>query len=167
MITFEQLYEEVEGDSASSAELYCLLSSLSGYPLRQDLAVTGSVNQRGQVQAIGGVNQKIEGFFDVCKNKGLTGDQGVVIPKSNVKNLMLRDDVMEAVQKGEFHVYPVTTIDEGVEILTGKPAGKRNEKGEYPRGTVNQAVEKRLRKLASQVQVFMKENGKEKEKISN
>lgn len=163
MITFEQLYEEMEGDSASSAELYSLLSSLSGFPLRQDLAVTGSVNQRGQVQAIGGVNQKIEGFYDVCQRKGFTGEQGVLIPKSNVKNLMLRDDVLASVREGRFHVWPVETIDEGIEILTGKPAGERNEKGEYPQGSVNRAVQKRIRQLANRVQTFMKENGREEE----
>lgn len=160
-ITFEQLYEEVEGDSASSAELYALLSSLSGFPIRQDLAVTGSVNQRGQVQAIGGVNEKIEGFFDVCKIKGLNGDQGVVIPQSNVKNLMLREDVIEAVEAGQFHIYPVSTIDEGIEVLTGEEAGERQPDGTYPEGAIYAAVQERLRELAEKVKAFGKEEESE------
>jgi lon-related putative ATP-dependent protease len=153
-ITFEQLYEEVEGDSASSAELYALLSSLSGYPIQQDLAVTGSVNQRGQVQAIGGVNEKIEGFFAVCKLKGLTGEQGVLIPQSNVTHLMLRDEVVDAVREGKFHVYPVSSIDEGIEILTGVEAGEWDDEGNYPQGTVNYAVQSRLKELAEKVKSF-------------
>jgi lon-related putative ATP-dependent protease len=146
-IGFEQLYEGVEGDSASSAELYALLSSLSGFPLAQRFAVTGSVNQRGDVQPIGGVTQKIEGFFDVCKAKGLTGDQGVLIPKTNVKNLMLRQEVVQAVVDKTFFVYPVATIDEGIELLTGKEAGVLQPDGTYPKGTVNHAVDKRLRQF--------------------
>lgn len=153
-LTFEQLYDEVDGDSASSAELYTLLSSLSGYPLRQDLAVTGSVNQRGQVQAIGGVNEKIEGFFKVCKMKGLTGEQGVMIPQSNVEHLMLRDEVVEAVEEGKFHIYPVSTIDEGIELLTGVQAGERDDAGKYPKETVNSAVQSRLKELAEKVKSF-------------
>lgn len=153
-ITFEQLYEEVEGDSASSAELYALLSSLSGFPIRQGLAVTGSVNQRGQIQAIGGVNEKIEGFFDVCRLKGLTGEQGVIIPQSNVKNLMLKDRVSEAVQEGQFHIYPVSTVGEGIALLTGKEAGERQADGTYPEGTVNWAVQQRLNELAEKVKAF-------------
>lgn len=156
-ITFEQLYEEVEGDSAASAELYALLSSLSGFPIRQDLAVTGSVNQHGQVQAIGGVNQKIEGFFDVCKLKGLTGDQGVIIPQSNVKNLMLREEIVQAVEEGMFHIYPVTTVDEGIEALTGEEAGERQPDGTYPEGTLNRAVQDRLRELAEKVKEFARQ----------
>jgi lon-related putative ATP-dependent protease len=156
-ITFEQSYEEVEGDSAASAELYALLSSLAGYPIRQDLAVTGSVNQHGQVQAIGGVNEKIEGFFEVCKLKGLTGKQGVLIPQSNVKNLMLREDLVEAIRDGKFHVYPIATIDEGIELLTGIDAGERNEQGEYPANTVNHAVQARLRDWAEKVQSFARD----------
>jgi lon-related putative ATP-dependent protease len=162
-ITFEQLYEEVEGDSASSAELYALLSSLSGYPLRQELAVTGSVNQRGQVQAIGGVNHKIEGFFDVCKIKGLTGEQGVIIPRANVKHLMLREDVVEAVEEGQFHIYAVSTIREGIEILTDVPVGERQEDGSYPEETVFHAVQGRLKELAEKVQSFSKSDQDEKE----
>jgi lon-related putative ATP-dependent protease len=153
-VTFEQLYEEVEGDSASSAELYALLSSLSGYPIQQDLAVTGSVNQRGQVQAIGGVNEKIEGFFAVCKLKGLTGEQGVLIPQSNVTHLMLRDEVVDAVRDGKFHIYPVSSIDEGIEILTGVEAGEQDDAGNYPQGTINYAVQARLKELAEKVKSF-------------
>lgn len=127
-ITFEQLYEEVEGDSASSTELYCLLSSLSGIPLRQELAVTGSVNQRGEIQPIGGVNQKIEGYFEVCKLKGLNGKQGVLIPAENIKHLMLKEKVIEAVKKNQFHIYPVSTVDEGIKILTGKNSSEIYDK---------------------------------------
>jgi len=153
-ITFEQLYEGVEGDSASSAELYAILSSLSGFPLRQDLAVTGSVNQRGEVQAIGGVNEKIEGFFAVCKARGLTGSQGVIIPVSNVKHLMLRDEIVGAVQEGIFHIYAVSTIDEGIALLTGKEVGEKMEDGMYPEGTVNWAVQHKIWELAAKVRVF-------------
>ena len=155
-ITFEQVYEEIEGDSASSAETYALLSALSGHPIRQDLAVTGSVNQRGEVQAIGGVNQKIEGYFDVCRlTTGLTGNQGVLIPQSNVKNLMLREDVVQAIREGQFHVYPVTTIDQGIGILTGVDAGEQRANGTYADGTVNNAVQQRLQELAGKVRFFM------------
>lgn len=165
-LTFEQLYEEVEGDSASSAELYALLSSLSSYPINQELAVTGSVNQRGQVQAIGGVNQKIEGYYLTCKLKGLTGNQGVVIPAANVKHLMLREEVVDAVREGRFHIYAVSTIDEGIEILTGKEAGRAQEDGTYPEGTVNWAVHNRLRELAEKVKGFTRPGaeGERKEK---
>ncbi|MFB6355323.1 MAG: Lon protease family protein [bacterium] len=158
-LTFEQTYSEVDGDSASSAELYALLSSLSGYSLRQDLAVTGSVNQRGQVQSIGGVNDKIEGFFRVCEQDGLTGDQGVIIPESNVKNLMLREEVIEAVEQGEFHIYPVETIDQGIELLTGKQAGERNEDGNYPEDTVKWAVQRQLKEYAETEQEFIEVSG--------
>ncbi len=147
---FEQVYEEIEGDSASSAELYAILSSLSGLPIRQSLAVTGSVNQQGEVQAIGGVNAKIEGFFDVCAARGLSGEQGVLIPASNVRHLMLREDVVEAVRAGRYHVYAVRTIDEGIEILSGTPAGERGPDGAYPEGSVNFLVDKRLREMAEQ-----------------
>jgi len=147
-ITFEQLYEGLEGDSASCAELYALLSSLSGLPISQQYAVTGSVNQFGQVQAIGGANEKIEGFYDLCRERGLTGTQGVLIPRSNLRHLMLRTDVVEAVAAGRFHVYGVTTVDEGIEILTGVPAGKREPDGEYTPGSVNRAVADRLREMA-------------------
>lgn len=149
-LVFEQSYGGVEGDSASSAELYALLSAISGLPLRQSLAVTGSVNQHGQVQAVGAVNEKIEGFFDVCEARGLTGDQGVLIPASNVKNLMLRAGVIEAVAAGRFRVYPVETVDQGMELLTGVSAGDRDERGEYPEGSVNGLVERRLAGLTEQ-----------------
>jgi predicted ATP-dependent protease len=148
-VVFEQLYEGVEGDSASSAELYALLSSLSGLPLRQDLAVTGSVNQHGYVQPIGGVTKKVEGFYDVCKAMGgLDGSQGVLIPKTNVKNLMLRSEVVDAVKRGAFHLYPVETIDQGIALLMGREAGERQENGVFPEGTVNFLVDSRLREFA-------------------
>jgi predicted ATP-dependent protease len=147
-LVFEQSYGAVEGDSASSAELYALLSALSGLPIRQSLAVTGSVNQHGRIQAIGGVNEKIEGFFDLCKRRGRLNGQGVLIPRSNVRHLMLRSDVVDAVQAGTFHIYAVETIDEGIEILTGVPAGERDRSGKFPSGTVNQLVEARLVDLA-------------------
>jgi len=153
-LVFEQSYAGVEGDSASSAELYALLSAISEVPVKQSLAVTGSVNQHGQVQAIGGVNQKIEGFFDVCKAQGLTGEQGVLIPASNVQHLMLRQDVVNAVREGQFHVYAVDTIDRGIEILTGMPAGEKDEEGNYPRGTINYLVAKRLLQMAERSKRF-------------
>ncbi len=143
-LVFEQSYGGVEGDSASSAELYALLSALAEAPLKQSLAVTGSVNQHGEVQAIGGVNEKIEGFFDVCRARGLSGEQGVLIPEANVKHLMLRHDVVKAVAAGSFHVYPVATIDQGLEILTGLPAGERGPGGQFAEGSVNARVEHRL-----------------------
>jgi lon-related putative ATP-dependent protease len=150
-LTFEQSYGGIDGDSASSTETYGLLSALSGIPIRQQYAVTGSVNQKGEVQAIGGVNEKIEGFYDLCRVKGLTGAQGVVIPASNVKNLMLREDVVEAVKDGRFHVYPVENIDEGIEVLTGLPAGKLDEKGRYPENTINYKVQEKLDKMAKRL----------------
>jgi lon-related putative ATP-dependent protease len=156
-LVFEQSYEGIEGDSASSAELYALLSALSGLPIHQGIAVTGSVNQHGQVQAIGGVNEKIESFFEICRAKGLTGAQGVMIPASNVQNLMLREDVVEAVQKGQFHIWAVRTIDEGVEILTGVRAGERTPDGGFPENTVNFRVEQRLRELAECLQEPMED----------
>jgi lon-related putative ATP-dependent protease len=147
-LVFEQSYSEVEGDSASSAELYALISALSRVPLKQNFAVTGSVDQHGFVQAIGGVNEKIEGFFDICNARGLTGDQGVLIPSANIKNLMLRDEVIEAVEAGKFHVYPIDHINQGIELLTGEPAGEADEKGEYPEESVNGKAQARLRKFA-------------------
>lgn len=149
-LCFEQSYSGVEGDSASSAELYALLSRLSNIPLRQDIAVTGSVNQWGEVQAIGGVNEKIEGFFDVCRVKGLTGKQGVMIPAANVRNLILRADVVQAVAEGKFHIYPVHTIDGGLETLTGAQAGEVGEEG-----TVNEAASRRLKELAVGLKAFV------------
>jgi len=147
-LAFEQSYGGVDGDSASSTEVYALLSSLSGLPLRQDLAVTGSLNQKGEIQPIGGVNEKIEGFFDVCRAKGLTGTQGVLIPQQNVQNLMLRAEIVDAVKGGKFHVYPVRTIDEGIEILTGVEAGVAGEDGTFPEGTVHFLVDRELQRLA-------------------
>jgi lon-related putative ATP-dependent protease len=143
-ITFEQSYSGIDGDSASSTELYAIISSLSGIPIKQEIAVTGSVNQKGTIQAIGGVNQKIEGFFEVCKANELTGTQGVMIPQANVKNLMLRKEVINAVKKRKFHVYQISTVEEGIEILTGMPAGKADKNGNYPDGTVYGAVQKKL-----------------------
>jgi len=146
-LCFEQSYEGVDGDSASAAEVFAIVSSLSGLGLRQDIAVTGSVNQMGDIQPIGGVNQKIEGMFDVCRVFGLTGDQGVVIPHQNLHNLMLRDDVVDAIREGKFHVYAIKSIDEGLEILTDYPAGERGADGTFPEGTVNHLVEQRLGEL--------------------
>jgi len=153
-LVFEQSYSGVEGDSASSAELYALLSALAELPLRQDLAVTGSVNQQGEVQAIGGVNEKIEGFFDICRKRGLTGTQGVLIPESNVQHLMLRRDVIQACATGKFFIYPVTTIDQGVELLTSRSAGERGRDAIYPAQSLNRAVEDRLRAFARIRQSF-------------
>ena len=147
-LVFEQSYGGVDGDSASSAELYALLSAIADVPLRQSLAVTGSVSQRGQIQAIGGVNQKIEGFFDVCRARGLTGEHGVIIPAANVDNLMLRRDVVEAAAAGQFHIYPVTTVDEGIALLTGMPAGEPDEAGDYPPDSLNGRIVARLKRLA-------------------
>jgi lon-related putative ATP-dependent protease len=147
-LAFEQSYGGVDGDSASSTEVYAILSSLSGLPLRQDLAVTGSLNQKGEIQPIGGVNEKIEGFFDVCKAKGLTGTQGVLIPHQNVQNLMLRTEVVDAVKAGKFRIHPVRTIDEGIEILTGVEAGAAGEDGGFPEGTVHFLVDRELQRLA-------------------
>jgi lon-related putative ATP-dependent protease len=153
-LVFEQSYGGVEGDSASSAELYALLSALAELPINQSLAVTGSVNQRGQVQAIGGVNEKIEGFFDLCQARGLTGKQGVLIPAANVKHLMLRQDVVTAVAHNQFHIYPVTTIDQGIELLTGTIAGEVDETGNYPPDSVNGRVVARLTTLAEKAKAF-------------
>jgi predicted ATP-dependent protease len=153
-LVFEQSYSGVEGDSASSAELYALLSALAEAPLKQSLAVTGSVNQHGQVQAIGGVNEKIEGFFDICRARGLTGEQGVLIPAANVKHLMLRQDLVEAVAAGQFHIYPVELIDQGIEILTGLPAGERDETSNFPEGSINRRVEERLAAMAESWQMY-------------
>lgn len=147
-ICFEQLYNGVDGDSASSTELYALLSSLSGIPINQSIAVTGSVNQKGQIQPIGGVNEKIEGFFQICKMRGLDGSHGVMIPVQNVKNLQLSDEVVEAVKNKQFHIYSVSTIEEGIEVLTGVPAGKKDKDGHFPAGTVNHLVYEKLKKYA-------------------
>jgi predicted ATP-dependent protease len=147
-LCFEQLYSGVDGDSASSTELYALLSSLSELPIKQQLAVTGSVNQKGEIQPIGGVTDKIEGFYHICKLRGLTGDQGVIIPYQNIKNLNLNDEVITAVKDGNFHIYPVKTIDEGIEILTGVPAGRLNKDGKYTMGSVNYLVNEKLKKYS-------------------
>jgi lon-related putative ATP-dependent protease len=155
-LVFEQSYGGVDGDSASSTELYALLSALAEAPIRQGLAVTGSVNQWGEVQTIGGVNQKIEGFFDVCRARGLDGTQGVLIPQANVQNLMLREDVVEAAKAGKFAIYPVSTIDQGIELLTGTPAGQRRADGRFPDHTINARVEARLRLLAERARDFGK-----------
>jgi lon-related putative ATP-dependent protease len=147
-VCFEQSYDMIDGDSASSTELFAILSEIADIPIKQGIAVTGSINQRGNIQPIGGVNRKIEGFFDVCRVRGLTGDQGVIIPRTNVRNLMLRDDVIEAVKEGKFHIYPIEHADQGIEILTGIEAGERDNKGNYPEGTVNALVVQRLDEMA-------------------
>ena len=157
-LVFEQSYEGVDGDSASSTELYAVLSGLSGLPIRQGIAVTGSVNQAGEVQPIGGVNQKIEGFYDVCSAQGLTGEQGVLIPQSNVKNLMLREDVVEVVRDGQFHVWAVGTIDQGIEILTGVPAGEHLDEGGFADGSVNDLVARRLKELRDSLKTTSRES---------
>jgi len=153
-LTFEQNYVTIDGDSASCSELYAMLSSLSEIPVRQGIGVTGSVNQRGEVQPIGGVNEKIEGFFRLCRARGLSGEQGVVIPASNADNLMLHEDVVAAVAEGQFHIWTIDHIDEGIELLTGVPAGQRDESGEYPQGTVHQVVQARLFELAKELNKF-------------
>lgn len=158
-LTFEQSYSGVDGDSASSTELYAILSSLSGIPIRQGIAVTGSVNQKGQIQAIGGVNQKIEGFYDVCRSKGLTGNQGVMIPASNVKNLMLKKSVVDAVQQGQFTIWQVATIEEGIEILTGTAAGHPDAEGKYPTERLYGRVQQRLETYLEQSLKLKKDFG--------
>jgi len=166
-ISFEQLYDEIEGDSASSTELYALLSSLSGLPIKQGIAVTGSVDQQGNIQPIGGANEKIEGFFLTCKHKGLTGEQGVLVPQQNAVNLMLRSDVRQAVAQGQFHVWPVSTIDEGIEILTGTPAGVQQEDGTYPEGSVHGRVIDRLEEIAENLQEAKSGEGEDSEAERN
>ena len=158
-LVFEQSYGGIEGDSASSTELYAILSALSGLPVSQALAVTGSVNQNGEVQAIGGANEKIEGYFEICKAAGLTGEQGVVLPESNVENLMLKESVVEAIRQGKFHLWPVRTIDEGIEVLTGVKAGDRQADGSFEAESVNSRVDQRLREMAETLQRFGKEEG--------
>jgi predicted ATP-dependent protease len=153
-LVFEQSYEGIDGDSASSTELYAILSALSGLPVRQSIAVTGSVNQNGVVQAIGGVNEKLEGFFEVCKAKGLTGEQGAMIPASNVQNLMLKEEIVEAGNAGNFRIYPVATIDEGIEVLTGVKAGERRPDGTFEEGTVHYLVDQRLKAMAGTMRDF-------------
>jgi predicted ATP-dependent protease len=144
----------VDGDSASSTEIYALISALAELPLRQDIAVTGSMNQQGDIQAIGGVNEKIEGFFDVCRIEGLSGTQGVMIPSANVEDLMLRDDVLEAVAAGKFHIWPVAKVEEGIEVLTGMTAVSCNGDGSFQSGTVFAKVNDRLSKMAQMMKGF-------------
>jgi predicted ATP-dependent protease len=153
-ICFEQSYSGVDGDSASSTEVYALVSALSGLPLRQDIAVTGSMNQQGEIQAIGGINEKIEGFFDVCKIKGLSGTQGVIMPHTNVEDLMLREEILDAVAAKKFHIWPVARIEDGIEVLTGATAGKRNDDGTFERGTVFALVDERLSSMAATMKEF-------------
>jgi len=162
-ITFEQLYEEIEGDSATCTEVYALYSALTDVPLNQGFAVTGSMNQAGEVQPIGGVNEKIEGFFEICRAKGLTGAQGVIIPRRNVRHLMLKKEVVEAVREGRFAIYPIDHMDDGLEILTGMEAGVRGEDGSYPEGTLNFLAEKRLSELAKGLKEFRKPAAGKKE----
>ena len=158
-IVFEQLYSGVDGDSASSTELYALLSDLSGVPINQAIAVTGSVNQRGIIQPIGGVNEKIEGYYNVCKIKGLNNEQGVMIPIQNVKNLMLSEEIVDAVRKGTFHIWAISNVDEGLEILTGRKPGKRTSAGSFEKGTIYHLVDERLKLLAKDGRPTKKESG--------
>ncbi|MFW6231553.1 MAG: S16 family serine protease, partial [Spirochaetota bacterium] len=153
-VAFEQSYVEVDGDSASSTEIYVILSAIANVPLRQDIAVTGSVNQMGQIQPVGGISEKIEGFYEVCKKIELTGTQGVIIPRQNIPNLILTPELQRAVAEDRFHIYAVQTIDEGMEILTGMEAGIRDADGHYPAGTLNALVEERLRGMARVVKEF-------------
>ncbi|MGD9495101.1 MAG: Lon protease family protein [Armatimonadota bacterium] len=162
-VAFEQVYEEVEGDSAAAAELYALLSSLGRVPLRQDLSVTGSVNQHGMIQAVGGINEKIEGFFRACRLLGLTGRQGVIIPAANVRHLMLREEVVQAVADGQFHIYAAQTVDEAVELLTGMPLGERDEEGNYPDGSLGAAVQARLEQMAEAARRYREPHGDARE----
>ena len=147
-ICFEQLYGGVDGDSASSTEAYAILSSLADIPINQSIAVTGSINQKGEIQPIGGVNEKIEGFYQVCKMRGLTGEQGVIIPVQNVRNLHLDDEVIESVKEGKFHIYAIENVEQGIEILTGVPAGRKDKNGKFPAGTINYLVYEKLKKYA-------------------
>jgi len=165
-IAFEQSYIGVDGDSASSTEIYALLSSLSGVPIKQYIAVTGSVNQKGEIQAIGGINQKIEGFYDCCCKTGLTGYQGVMMPETNVKDLMIRKDVVKAVKEGKFNIYTVKSIDEGIEILTDKKAGEKQSDGTFPKGTINYLVNEKLKELAEGLKKFGEEEEKEEKKTA-
>ena len=154
-LTLEQSYDEVDGDSASTAEMFALLSALAGTPVRQDLAVTGSMNQKGQVQAVGGVNEKIEGFFDLCAARGLTGSQGVIIPAPNLPHLMLRPAVVRAVRDGKFHIHAIQHVEEGVELVTGLRAGQRGSDGRFPDGTLFRRVDERLDELAEVARAFV------------
>jgi lon-related putative ATP-dependent protease len=166
-IGFEQSYEMIDGDSASTAELVVLLSSLSGIPIKQSFAITGSVNQKGQIQPIGGVNEKVEGFFEVCKAKGITGEQGVIIPYQNVKNLMLKKEVVQAVKDKEFHIYPAESVNQVIELLTGKEAGSRGSSGKFKTGTVNYLVDKKLREFAEDYRKFGRQNTNNKKRTGS
>ncbi|MFA7203293.1 MAG: Lon-insertion domain-containing protein, partial [Candidatus Caldatribacteriota bacterium] len=163
-ICFEQSYAGVDGDSASSTEAYALISSITNIPLRQDIAVTGSVNQKGEIQAIGGVNQKIEGFYDVCVAKGLTGTQGVIIPEANISDLMLREHVVQAIKENKFHLFSVKTIDEGIEVLTGRKAGKMLKNGKFEKNSINDLVSRKLLEFAVKLREFGKEKNTGKQK---
>ncbi len=163
-LTFEQSYSTIDGDSASAGELIAIMSKLSGVPVKQNLAITGSVNQKGEIQPIGGVNEKIEGFFRICKEKGLTGDQGVIIPESNVKNLVLSREVREAVERGDFHIYAVSHIDDAIELILGKSSGKPNKAGKFPRGSINYLVDKKIREYAETLTTFGKTSSTSKTK---
>jgi len=156
-LVFEQSYGGIDGDSASAAEICVLVSALSRSPIRQSLAITGSIDQHGRIQAIGGVNEKIEGFFDLCKQRDLTGEQGVLIPMANVKHLMLRQDVVEAVEAGKFQVYPVDCFDQALELLTGVPAGELDEDGAFPEGSIHRRAQDRLVEFARRRQSFARE----------
>jgi len=157
-LTFEQSYGVVEGDSASSTELYALLSALGGIPIQQGIAVTGSVSQKGEIQPVGGVTRKVEAFFDICRYKGLTGHQGVMIPAKNTRNLMLKQEVIDAVKEGKFHIWAISAIEEGIEILTGQEAGTQQADGTYPEGTFFRRVDDRLVELGEIVRKFGKES---------
>jgi predicted ATP-dependent protease len=156
-LVFEQSYSGVDGDSASSAELYALLSAIAGVPLRQTLAATGSVDQLGRVQAVGGVTEKVEGFFEVCRARGLAGDEGVLVPEANVPHLVLRDEVLAAIAEGRFRIWPVATVDEGLELLSGLPAGAADAQGRFPPGTFNAKVAERLAALAARARDLARE----------
>ena len=156
-LCFEQSYGMIDGDSASSTEYYVLVSAIGEVPLKQGIAVTGSVSQKGEIQPIGGVNYKIKGFFDICKAKGLTGEQGVMIPDKNIRNLMLDQEVVDAVAEGKFNIWPVKSVDEGLKFLTGMDAGLRQEDGTYPEGTLYRKVDDRLREISEIVRKFGKE----------
>jgi predicted ATP-dependent protease len=160
-LAFEQSYGLLEGDSATCAETCALLSKLAGVPIKQSLAITGSMDQRGEVQAIGGANYKIEGFFDVCKERGLTGDQGVVIPASNIQHLMLREDVVAAVRAGQFKVYSVSSVDEALELLTGREAGRHGRDGAYPPDSINGLVQAQLTRFAELLRAFTSDHWRE------
>jgi predicted ATP-dependent protease len=163
-LAFEQLYGGIDGDSASGAELFALLSSLSGLPINQGIAVTGSVNQRGEIQPVGGVNYKIEGFFRVCKDRGFNNQQGVIIPKANVRNLMLDDEVVEAIKEDKFHVWAISTVDQGIELLTGIPAGVKGSNGKYSNGSIHYLVDKQLKEWAQKTRRTPSATKKSKEK---